>query len=230
MPLPARLESEDRLHLTTKPGSPCIQRKGVSGHRRSLQDSEVRTIGGLRLTSVARTWLDLAARLDVDSLVVAADWLVSEHERGFGDHRLPRIALHDLSSYVQSRRGARCCRRADQALALTRVGVDSPPETRLRLLLHRADLPEFTVNCRVDSPRGRTLWTDLGCRAYRVCVEYEGLHHLTPEQQARDHERDALTALAGWRQIKVNRLQLRRPEAAVLGPIRRALLDNGWHG
>ena len=74
------------------------------------------------------------------------------------------------------------------------------------------------------------MWSDLGNTRYRVCVEYDGLHHLTPEQQALDNERDALTALAGWRQIKINRLQLRQPEAAVLASIRRALQDNGWRG
>ncbi|WP_354178142.1 hypothetical protein [Arthrobacter sp. UYP6] len=223
------MEAEDLLHLTRPTGSAATDRKGIRGHRRRLQSSEITSIGGVPLTGVARTWVDLAGRMDVDGLVAAADWMVSEHRREFGEPRVPQIPLADLSSYVESLRGTRFLRRVEEALELVRVGVDSPPETRLRLMLMRARLPEFTVNCRIDSPRiHRAVWADLGSREYRVCVEYEGLHHLTPEQQALDNERDALTALAGWRQIKINRLQLRQPDAVVLAPIRKALRDNGW--
>ena len=229
MPLPTWLESEDLLHLTRPAGSAAIDRKGVQGHRRRLQPSEIVSIAGVPLTGVARTWVDLAGRMDTDGLVVAADWMVSEHRRDFGEPRVPQLPLAELHSYVESLRGTRFLRRAVEALELVRVGVDSPPETRLRLMLMRGRLPEFIVNCRIESPRiHRAVWTDLGNREYRVCVEYEGLHHLTPEQQALDNERDALTALAGWRQIKINRLQLRQPDAVVLAPIRRALRDNGW--
>lgn len=231
MPLPPWLKAEELLHLTRPNGSAAIRRKGVQGHRRSLQVSEIVHLGGLRLTSLARTWADLAGRLAVEDLVVAADWMVSAYWREFGEPRVAKTPLAELRAYAGSLRGTRFLRRLEEALDLTRVGVDSPPETRLRLMMLRGRLPEFTVNCRIESSRiHRAVWTDLGHRDYRVCVEYDGLHHLTPEQQALDNERDALTALAGWRQIKINRLQLRQPESSVLAPIRRALRDNGWHG
>lgn len=231
MPLPPHLEAESLLHFTRPAGSAAIARKGVQGHRRSLLQSDVEDIEGIPLTGLARTWVDIAGRLDFDSLVAAADWLVSEHRRDFGPPRIPNIPLTELHSYVASLRGARFLRRIKEALTLVRVGVDSPPETRLRLMMLRGGLPEFTVNCPIESPRiHRAVWSDLGSPQYRVCVEYDGLHHLTPEQQASDNERDALTALAGWRQIKINRLQLRQSEATVLAPIRRALRDNGWLG
>ncbi|MBP3035080.1 hypothetical protein J2M53_02275 [Arthrobacter sp. zg-ZUI100] len=230
MPLPSRVKSDDLLHLTRPPGSPASERAGVHGHRRKLLDADVVQLEGVPLTSVARTWIDLAGRFDVDSMVAAADWIVSQHHRDYGEPRLARLPLGNLQSYVGSLRGTRFLRRMEEALELTRVGVDSPPETALRLLMLRAGLPEFTVNCRIESPRThRAVWADLGNGDYRVCVEYDGLHHLTPEQQASDNERDALTALAGWRQIKVNRLQMRQP-ATVLFPIRTALRDNGWRG
>lgn len=230
MPLPPQMEAEDLLHFTRPAGSAAIVRQGVQGHRRGLSPAEIEDVAGIPLTGFARTWVDVAGRLDLDSLVAAADWMVSAHRRDFGPPRIPKIPLAELHSYVASLHGTRFLRRIEEALALVRVGVDSPPETRLRLMMLRGGLPEFTVNCRIESPRiHRAVWSDLGSPEYRVCIEYDGLHHLTPEQQASDNERDALTALAGWRQIKVNRLQLRQPEAAVLAPVRRALRDNGWH-
>lgn len=229
IPLPIGLASEEMLHLTRPRGSPGIQRQGIHGHRRSLQASEIVLVEGLPVTGIARTWLDLASRLSLDHLVAAADWIISEHQRGFGHLQVAKVPADELASYVGSRPGLRSIRNAAAALDLMRVGVDSPPETRLRLMLLRGGLPEFTVNCRIDSPQThRSVWADLGNHEFRVCVEYDGVHHLTPEQQLLDNERDALTASAGWRQIKVNRLQLRQPEKFVLAPIRQALTDNGW--
>ncbi|WAP52509.1 hypothetical protein OL239_04460 [Arthrobacter sp. ATA002] len=217
IPLPPHMETDDVLHLTRPAGSAAIDRKGVCGHRRRLLPSEIVQVGSIRLTSVVRAWMDMAGRMDLDDLVAAADWMVSEYQRDFGERRVPKVPLAELHSYVAALRGNRFLRRAEEALELTRVGVDSPPETRLRLMMLRGQLPEFAVNCRIDSPRiHRAVWADLGARKYRVCVEYDGLHHLTPEQQALDNERDALTALAGWRQIKINRLQLRQPGSPCL--------------
>lgn len=231
IPLPARAASEELLHLTRPWDSPGIQRKGVRGHRRRLAVSEVVLVDGMSTTSICRTWIDLASRLDLDHLVAAADWIISEHQRGFGTPRTPKIPADELKGYVRSRQGTRSARTAAAAVALMRVGVDSPPESLLRLTMARGGLPEFTVNCRIESPRGhRTLWADLGSPTYRVCVEYDGLHHLTPEQQALDNERDSLTTMAGWRQVKVNRVLLAQSDTAVVTPIRAALLDNGWNG
>ena len=128
MPLPPWVESEEQLHLTRPTGSAAIRRKGVQGHRRNLQASEVVHVGGIRVTSVARTWVDLAGRLAVEDLVVAADWMVSSYWRDFGEPRVAKLPLADLHSYAATLRGTRFLRRIEEALELTRVGVDSPPE------------------------------------------------------------------------------------------------------
>ena len=231
IPLPPGTASEELLHLTRPCSSSGIQRKGILGHRRRLEAAEIGLAEGIPVTSIARTWIDLASRMGLDDLIAAADWIISEHDRGFGPPRVAKLPADELAGYVSSRHGFRSVRNAAAALNLMRVGVDSPPESLLRLMLLRAELPEFAVNCRINSPQlPRSVWADLGNREFRVCVEYDGLHHLTPEQQASDNERDALTASAGWRQVKVNRLQLRQAEPLILAPIRRALQDNGWRG
>lgn len=77
-------------------------------------------------------------------------------------------------------------------------------------MLDEAGLPEFLPNCRVDDAMGRPVWTDLGCPRFRTCLEYEGLHHLSPEQQALDSCRDQRVGEAGWRQVKINRIDMER--------------------
>ena len=67
-----------------------------------------------------------------------------------------------------------------KSLGLARVGVDSPPETRLRLLFGRSGLPAFEPNYVLLDEQGTPLWIDLACPEFRLAVEYDGGHHLTP--------------------------------------------------
>lgn len=216
------------LHLARKSGKPLPRRIGVAGHRLRLRDGDLVELEGLRLTSVARTWVDLGSMLPLNDLVVAGDAIVSEHDRLFGPARRPMVALHELRRFVDAANGIHGVRKARLALDLLRVGVDSPPETKLRLLLLDAGLPEFEPNCRVDDVRGHPVWTDLGCPHYRLCLEYEGLHHLEPRQQALDAYRDQRVAEAGWRQVKINRIDMERGPEWVASRVRQALRKQGW--
>lgn len=99
----------------------------------------------------------------------------------------------------------------------------------MRLILEDAGLPEFVVNYPMRNALGSTVaWADLACEAYRVCIEYDGDHHLTPEQQAKDMARDAKVAEMGWAQVKLNRLDLQEGGWRVVAKVRKALLRQGW--
>ncbi len=181
------------------------------------------------MTSVERTWLDLAAMLTVDELVVAGDHIVSESRRSFGPPRRAIVSLAELTTYVESKRWLPNLQRSRAALGLVRVGVDSPPESRLRLLLHHAGLPEFVPNFPVmGRNRQPVVWTDLACVGFRTCLEYDGGHHLTPAQQSSDHQRDLATAEAGWVQVKIARDDFRRGREFVVAKVRRGLALGGW--
>jgi hypothetical protein len=149
---------------------------------------------GLPVTSPERTFLDLAAVLDLVDLVVLGDSLVA---RGVTtplalvdaarDHRGPRIAL------------------ARRAAGLVRGGVDSPMETRVRLLIVLAGLPEPVVNLTLRDESGT--WTyrlDLSYPDLRIAIEYDGRQHADSTRQwtrdvARREELDTL----GWRLLVV---------------------------
>lgn len=221
--------SREHLHLSRGRQSAAPRRKGVTGHRLDVSDGDVVEFDGVAVTSVSRTWLDLATLLLLEDLIVAGDQIVSEHIRSFGPPKTAMVPRHELAGFVATHGRSWGIQKARQALDRLRVGVDSPPETLVRLTLEDAGLPEFAVNYPLRDRHGSIVaWTDLGCEAFQTCIEYDGEHHLTPEQQARDMARDAKVAEVGWAQVKLNRLDLQEGGWRIVAKVRKALLRQGW--
>lgn len=108
-----------------------------------------------------------------------------------------------------------------------RVGADSPRETRLRLALVDAGLPEPEVQYRLDSSDRRAPTVDLGYRPWRLALQYDGEHHRTAEQQARDVLRDRWCADHDWLSIKVMWADARDDYADVVVRVRRRAAEFG---
>lgn len=218
------------LHLT-RDASAAPRRKGVVGHRSKLHPDDVVTLQGIPVTSIPRTLLDLAGTgtLTLEDLVVIVDDLICEHVR-YQHPRTARSTLGELLRYAGSRRPAAGLPLLRKSLGLARVGADSPPETRLRLLFGRSGLPAFEPGYVLLDQQGAPLWIDLACPEFRLAVEYDGGHHLTPAQQFADAVRNERTADAGWRQLVINKLDVRNGEDWVLLRVRQALRAQGWPG
>ncbi|MGX9898697.1 hypothetical protein ACW0JT_00320 [Arthrobacter sp. SA17] len=77
--LPAWLEDGWRVHVARRRDFSMPRRANVVGHLLTFLPDEVVEYDGVRLTSPARTWLDLASILNLDELVVAGDSLVGAH-------------------------------------------------------------------------------------------------------------------------------------------------------
>lgn len=186
--------------------------RGMRGHRGQLGD-DVLVLRGLRVTSGARTWADLAARLALDDLVVLGDAVL---RHGWAD-------LVELSARAARprRRGAA---RMRAAVALLEPRTDSPMETRLRLLLIRAGLGRPAVNLDVIVDGDWLARPDLSYPALRIAIEYDGDHHRTDRRQwLRDIGRRRVLEDAGWLVIVVTADDvLRRPEQLV-ERVRRAI-------
>ena len=230
IPLPAQYRNEAVLHLARERSAAATTRRHIRCHRLKLTETDVvRPSEGIRATSPARTFVDLAGILPLPDLVAAGDWLVCEHGRSYGQVRGAVVAMEALRRYVYSVRWVPGIRTARAAVDLVRVGVDSVPESHLRLLLHDAGLPEFRPNLPLLDGMGRpVVWCDLGCQEFRTCVEYDGEHHLTREQQLRDHNRDLLVSELGWHQVKISALDMRRGPGWVAGKVSRGLKLGGW--
>jgi hypothetical protein len=234
-PLPGWLEEDWRIHLARRRGQSTPRRVNVVGHQLALRPDEVVELDGVRLTSPARTWLDLASLIGADDLVVAGDALVCEHGPEFPFPRDALCSIDELRSMVARHPGRRGVRKARAAVELIRVGADSPPETRLRLALVRAGLPEPVLNhvvCGQDpwgGPGVPVLWPDAAYPQWRVALQYEGAHHNGEDQYLRDIRRADTAARCGWLEVRLSRLDLAGVHLAAVGKVRTALAGRGWH-
>ena len=172
-----------------------------------------------RIVSPEHAFVSAARHLDLVELVAAGDWLV----------RKILTSRASLTSYAARYRG-HGARHARRAAGLVRDRVDSVRETRLRLCLVLAGLPEPDCNLTVmvgDLPLGKP---DLSYWKYRVLLEYEGDHHRTDRNQWNvDILRFEEFSAEGWESIRVTAVRMRRPRDLVLR-VHRALVARGYEG
>ena len=185
-------------------------------------------IEGVPVTTPARTFLDLCALLDLEDLVAVADFLICAHNRSFEQPKEPVIPAPVLRQYVAGMRRMRGLRAARRAMELMRIGVDSPRETRLRLILDRAGLPPFTTNYAIKGEP--PVWPDLACEEYKTSGQYEGEIHKTTQKQLYDRNRDERSAARGWLQVKVYNADMRKGDDYVVEMFKQALRQQGWSG
>jgi G:T-mismatch repair DNA endonuclease (very short patch repair protein) len=155
-----------------------------------------------------RTAVDLIRADAGDESVVLLDRLVNA--------RL--VTLDDVRSAVAALppggRGNVAARRAAQ---LADGLAESPPETRLRLLLHRSGLPLPVAQFDVCADGRFVARVDFAWPDRRVAVEYDGAWHGDPAQLPKDRRRLNRLAASGWRVQFVTREDMRRPDEVVAG-------------
>jgi hypothetical protein len=193
-------------------------RKGVRSH---CGNGPTRTTlrKGLPVSTPEQTFLDLAAAgLTLVDLVVAADGMIK------AGHTTPERLIEATADWH-----GRGCRVARRAAGLARNDVDSPTETRLRLLIVLAGLPEPRVNLIVRARDGS--WRrryDLAYEELRLIVEYDGRQHANDTKQwltdiFRREELDQMH----WRLIVVTAEGVYNDPLHTLVRVREALLERG---
>ena len=166
-----------------------------------------------------QAFLELAAiGVGLVALVVAGDSLA----------RKKRITIEGLilACDAYRGRGARCARRAAR---LVRKGVDSPMESRLRLLLVLAGLPEPVVNVIIRSPDGHwSMRYDLCFRELKLIIEYDGRQHAeSAAQWARDIERRELIDKLHYRLLLVTATGIYAHPLTTLDRVRDTMIELG---
>ena len=196
-------------------------RKGVRSH---CGNGPVRTTlrKGLPISTPEQTFLDLAAAgLSLVDLVVAADGMIK------AKHTTPEHLIEAAAEW----RG-RGCRVARRAAGLARKGVDSPTETRLRLLIVLAGLPEPTVNLILRARDGS--WRrryDLAYKELRLIIEYDGRQHAHDTKQwLTDIFRRGELDQMRWRLVVVTGEGIYTDPLQTLVRVREALLERGAKG
>lgn len=162
---------------------------GIHWHR-FKRSPELLRVRGMLCTSPAETFIDLSWVLSLLDLVIYADSL-ARHNADVPSHFRAR-AVRSIG------RGAV---RAREAADLMRPRVELPYETRLRMLIMLAGLPEPEVNHEVRDETGTVIYRlDLAYADHRLAFEYDGRHHIGREGQWEDdlRRRERLEA-GGWR-------------------------------
>lgn len=156
--------------------------------------SQIFVKNGVRVSTYTQMFVELATLVGLVDLVVVGDNLV----------RAGRVTPDELSAFCaeSSHAGAVAARRA---AGYVRARVDSPMETRLRMLLVLAGLPEPDVNITIadenDLPLRRY---DLSYPAVKVIVEYDGRQHIDREDNwESDLARREAIDDDGWRILVV---------------------------
>ena len=214
IPMPRSIEADDVLHVTGRLTRPRTQ--GVAGHRHLATPTTV--VRGLPVTRPDWLLLELATLLAVDDLIVAGDGLVRRKRPPTTRAELERVA---------SEQRARSVRVVRAALGEVRAGTDSPMETRLRLLITRAGLPEPLIGYTIRDRNGDFVGTpDLSYVDQRVAIEYEGsVHRDDPRVFAGDILRRELMQDAGWYVIRVIADHVFKSPQWLAGRIKRILGD-----
>jgi very-short-patch-repair endonuclease len=168
---------------------------GVRVWEECIDRDEISTVDGMRLTTPARTALDLAKRYPMDVSVAAIDALAQAVE----------LKPVDIDLLIDRYRGRRGMRRARAALELIDDGAQSPKETWLRLLLVRAGLPSPQTQIAVRDEWGYAkAYLDMGWEELKVAVEYDGDQHRTDRSQyVKDIRRLEMLERMGWIVIRV---------------------------
>jgi very-short-patch-repair endonuclease len=188
---------DDLIHLLL-PVRPSSERLGkdVRGHTRPYTESEVVTVGHLRVTSLERTVVDCAMMLSYQQALVLVD-----HALRLG---ADRALLETMADGLPGRRGIRTLRRA---LADADPRSESAGETLTRELLSRLNVPRPEPQVEVNSRAGRYR-LDFAWKAKKVALEFDGKvkyfeYKPTAEVLFQERQRENALTEDGWTFVRV---------------------------
>lgn len=195
---------------------------GVVIHEaRDLDDRWLRHRDGIRVTSPARTLIDLGSVVPANFVVRCLEEWLADRVVTLGELR-EAIALHER----KGRAGPPVIRTA----LATRVLVDSVPdsgyEARLAAVLVARGVPAPTHHREVRAPDGRLIAElDFAYPDQRVALELDGygVHLRSREVFENDRRRQNELEILGWRVLRFAATQLDREPDVVADQVRRML-------
>jgi hypothetical protein len=207
------VDADTAIELISKSARP---QRGLIVRNETHSADEVVAIGGLPVTSVARTAFDLGRHLPRRQALARLDALM----------RATPFSFEDVSVLAKRYRGTRGVRRLGEVLPLVDGGAASPKESWLRLLLIDAGLPKPTTQIPVNDGWRSVGVLDMGWEDYMVAVEYDGDQHRTDRRQfVKDINRLAVIADLGWVVIRV--VAEHRP-GDIVSRVHQALIRRGY--
>ena len=192
-------------------------RHGIDVHRATgIEEKDVAIVDGIPCTSVARTLLDLAERVDRAALERAVEQ--AEKLRIFD-----LAAVVDVLNRAGNRRGATKLRAVLENYGPEPAFTRSDLERDFLALCRAAGVPKPQVNVFRNAFEVDFTWPDR-----RLMVEADSLrHHDTRAAFERDRRRDQRLTAQGWRVVRFTWRQVHDEPAAVAATLRQ-LLAGGY--
>ena len=161
----------------------------------ALRLDEIQVIGGVPVTTPARTAVDLACWYRTVEAVAGLDALA----------RSVKVNDVDVQRIVDRCGGRRGIVRARESLVLVDAGAESPKESWLRVILIRAGLPSPVTQIPVyDGYWQPFAVLDMGWPEVKVAAEYDGDTHRTdPIRWRKDAKRHERLQRCGWIVVRV---------------------------
>ena len=211
----------DQVHVTRRPPASSQTAGSLRCHVARLRNDEITAVGGIPITDVARTSLDLARSLPFEAAVVTLDAALHE---GLLSRQLLERRLLDIA-------GTRGSRHAARVVAFADGRSGSVGESRSRVVLHELGLTPSALQFPVMAADGDFIArTDFAWEEQRVIGEFDGRvkygRLLRPGQDAGDvvfqekRREDAIRDEA-WEVVRWTWSDLSRP-AALGERVRRA--------
>lgn len=148
---------------------------GVVRHRGELPDEDVVEIGGLRVTSLARTVADVARTATFEQAVTIADAaLRREFATGPGEYDLDGAQAFRERAAEIAGRSAHGRTRARRVLAFADGRAQLPGESVSRIRLRELGFRIVELQVSVPGPRGKTYYVDFGLEDVPAFGEFDG--------------------------------------------------------
>lgn len=212
----AELDVPPDLEVVSVGANPT-RREGVLGGKRDLRPDEIMTIGGIRVTTPIRTACDIACLRGRRRAIATLDAFRARHA-------ITEAALTAMLPRFAGRRGVTQLR---ELIPLSRPGVDSQPESWVRIEIHDEGFPMPAAQVWVWVPGWGRVKVENAYEHLRVAVEYDGEeHHSADEDVIHDEARREALRGAGWIIIVVRRDGLSEPGRQVwLAELAKAYAD-----
>ncbi len=206
--------------ITSRNGGRRGHRNGIHTYANAMPDEHIELRYGLRVTTPARTVLDLARTSSFAAGVVAADSALRQGMTTVAE------LLHVAGPYQQRRGGHRAHRVAMFADGL----AESPLESLARVVFDEGALPPPELQVRIagvdDEFIGRVdfLW-----RKYKLIVEVDGAakYDLDPRRARAELWRDKALRRAGYEVIHFSWAEITTQPEQVIAAILAALRARG---
>lgn len=142
---------DERVHLTVNRSHGGRKNALRVVHASVLHPDDIADVDGLRVTSPARTVVDLACAISFESAVC------------MGDSALRTLSRTDLDDALTRGAGRRGIDRARRAAAAMDGRSESVGESRSRVMMHRAGLPSPRLQCTLLDERGAFVARPISC-------------------------------------------------------------------